>query len=353
MIELKSKIRAFLSTECFFCLNHKLLYSQFSILSILCSSVQNFSAPKKVSYYASIILAALAISPANYQESSILLYNVMLFLVIYTVRCNIVVSQQTFIIPLCSFCMAKEPTKDIREALKESEIVSKLTDETGQGIGTVRFCGYVGKSSKPQTTRVYLTLDFDEYIEVPQESIVHATSVSEDVTKGPPGTCVWVKKDANVTHVSVQSTQEQAKFLEGAISEEADAEEALAEEEEEEALAEEEGSGCSRRLRTRRPGGGSCFRGPRPTRRPCLRIARTRRPPTGCARIGRPTRRPCLRIARTRRPPTGCASSIRTRRPCLRIARTRRPPTGCASIRTRRPFPRRPLTEEAFGFEEA
>jgi hypothetical protein len=78
--------------------------------------------------------------------------------------------------------------------------------------------GYVGKSGSRDVIRLYLNLNFDEYVDIPRESILHASSVSEDVIEGG-GTMLWIKKEQKITHVRVESTTTEAEFLKGSIAE--------------------------------------------------------------------------------------------------------------------------------------
>lgn len=116
--------------------------------------------------------------------------------------------------------MAKRDVEDAakeKDALKEHEIASKVVKETGYGNATL-LVGYVGKTDKDNNVRLYLSLNFDEYVDVPRDSILHAANAPEDVLPFG-GTYLWVKKDEHITYVRVQSTKQQAKFLQGAISE--------------------------------------------------------------------------------------------------------------------------------------
>src|SRR4051812_11166809 len=79
-------------------------------------------------------------------------------------------------------------------------------------------CGYIGKSSSEDTVRLYISLDFNEYYEIKKDDVAASRDVTEDVIPFG-GTCLFVKSDAEVNHIYVESTKEQAKFLGGAISE--------------------------------------------------------------------------------------------------------------------------------------
>ena len=78
--------------------------------------------------------------------------------------------------------------------------------------------GYIGKSDDNDLVRLYLNLNFDEFVEVKKSDILHAEELSpNDIEMG--GTCIWIKKDTEIEHIKTQSIKQQAQFLEGDIVE--------------------------------------------------------------------------------------------------------------------------------------
>ena len=114
--------------------------------------------------------------------------------------------------------MAKdlEDSSKEKDALKEHEIAGKVVKGSGYGNATL-LVGYIGKSDDDKSVRLYMNLNFDEYVQVPRESILHAANAPESVLPFG-GTYLWIKKDDHITYVRVDSTKQQAKFLEGSIS---------------------------------------------------------------------------------------------------------------------------------------
>ena len=98
--------------------------------------------------------------------------------------------------------------------LREHELVRKLSD-SGKPIDVIRIKGYVGKSDSNDMIRLYLNLNFNEYVEVNKSDIVHAEE-TDDIEQG--GTCIWINSKAEITRVKVESTKEQARFIEGQIT---------------------------------------------------------------------------------------------------------------------------------------
>jgi hypothetical protein len=79
------------------------------------------------------------------------------------------------------------------DALKEHKLVRELTKENGQPPNATSLVGYVGDSGSSDIVRVYLNLNFDEYVEVPKDGILHATEVGEDMIEFG-GTLLWIDK---------------------------------------------------------------------------------------------------------------------------------------------------------------
>jgi hypothetical protein len=103
------------------------------------------------------------------------------------------------------------------DVLKEHKLVRELTKERGRLPNTTSILGYVGDSGSPDIVRVYLNLDFDEYVDVRRQDILHATEAGEDMIQFG-GTLLWVDKNASCKHVQVTSDEVQAQFLEGEIA---------------------------------------------------------------------------------------------------------------------------------------
>ena len=103
---------------------------------------------------------------------------------------------------------------DDSNPLREHELVRKLS-QSGKPIDVIRIKGYVGKSDSNDIIRLYLNLNFNEYVEVNKNDIVHAEE-TDDIEQG--GTCIWINSKSEITRVKVESTKEQARFIEGQIT---------------------------------------------------------------------------------------------------------------------------------------
>jgi hypothetical protein len=103
-----------------------------------------------------------------------------------------------------------------KDPLEEHDVVKRLVKETRSPSETTMFMGYVGKSDSNDTYRLYLNLDFTEFIDIPKKSIRNAVGVSESIIPFG-GTCIWVEKTAVLKYVHIESTSQQAEFLKGDI----------------------------------------------------------------------------------------------------------------------------------------
>jgi len=102
-----------------------------------------------------------------------------------------------------------------RDPLREHELVKKLVKD-GKPVDYLTIRGYVGKSDSVDAVRLYLSKEFNEYIEVKKKEILHAEEISaEELEFG--GTCIWIDKDTEIIKVKVQFRKQQARFMEGDI----------------------------------------------------------------------------------------------------------------------------------------
>jgi hypothetical protein len=96
---------------------------------------------------------------------------------------------------------------------KEHEIVKKLI-KPGMPTDLTYFVGYLGKSTSPNHVRLYLSLTFDEWLDIPKDKILHHADVPEE-NLAFGGTCIWIPRDVEIIHTRNEITKMQAQFLEG------------------------------------------------------------------------------------------------------------------------------------------
>jgi len=73
--------------------------------------------------------------------------------------------------------------------------------------------GYVGKSTKANSWRLYLDATLASYVEISENDILYHKEIADD-----GGTLVWVPKSIELKVTRVSSTTIQAEFLSGAIA---------------------------------------------------------------------------------------------------------------------------------------
>jgi hypothetical protein len=100
------------------------------------------------------------------------------------------------------------------DRLKEHPLVAALVADPNAGPpDTTVLHGYVGKSTRADSWRLYLDATLASYVEVSESDILHHKEIADD-----GGTLVWVPKSLELKVTRVSSTSIQAEFLSGAIA---------------------------------------------------------------------------------------------------------------------------------------
>jgi hypothetical protein len=102
------------------------------------------------------------------------------------------------------------------DLLKEHDLAKKLAKHGGTG-GIMRLKGYIGSSDSPDSVCLYLNLDFDECLYIKKSDIIHVEEAPDGELEFG-GVYIWVRKDAEMTHVKTSSVKDKASFLEGDIA---------------------------------------------------------------------------------------------------------------------------------------
>ena len=99
----------------------------------------------------------------------------------------------------------------------EHTIVGRLVSDPADVPDARIVIGLPGRSSRTGHTRVYLTLDLSEYLEIADEDVLHAQDM--DAPEAPlRGTAIWIRRSAQVVHTRSGPQQAQAEFLGGDLS---------------------------------------------------------------------------------------------------------------------------------------
>jgi hypothetical protein len=99
--------------------------------------------------------------------------------------------------------------------LSTHPLVTKLRGESDIPPSLVALTGYFGPSKKADSIRLYPSLDFQSYFEIPKAAIVATTPVDADDAESP--TVVHVKAGTPVDSVQT-STQPVESYLQGGIT---------------------------------------------------------------------------------------------------------------------------------------
>src|SRR5258707_7833216 len=95
-----------------------------------------------------------------------------------------------------------------------SNFVAKIVKDPNNPPDTLLLQGYLGQSSEEGHTRLYLDPQLSDYVEIPNDAILHTADVSGG--HGVSGASyVWINRDAEVTHGKVGPDRKKAKFLDG------------------------------------------------------------------------------------------------------------------------------------------
>ena len=99
----------------------------------------------------------------------------------------------------------------------QHSVVEKLVKDPTQLPNAKIVAGFIGNSPTDGHIRLYLTPEFNEYIDIPSEAVVHTQSLSASVDP-LERSLLWIRSNADLLHTTVQSTRLQAQFLEGSIA---------------------------------------------------------------------------------------------------------------------------------------
>jgi hypothetical protein len=107
------------------------------------------------------------------------------------------------------------------EGLEPDPIVEELvSDPSKPAVPTIVLEGLLGRSASDGYWRLYSTTELNEYVEIPQEDVLHHESIAKEHPPfvGLKATKLWVKRNAEVLHTRIGSPlQVQASFLAGDI----------------------------------------------------------------------------------------------------------------------------------------
>jgi hypothetical protein len=98
----------------------------------------------------------------------------------------------------------------------EAAFIARIVKDPKNPPKTTLLMGYLGRSSEEGHTRVYLDPELSEYVEVPNEAILHTEAAGEEDPLA--GSYIWISRSAEVVHGEAGGQRYKASFLEGRIT---------------------------------------------------------------------------------------------------------------------------------------
>jgi hypothetical protein len=95
--------------------------------------------------------------------------------------------------------------------------IARVIGDPAQPTEAILLNGFLGNSSEPGHTRLYIDASLSQYVDVPTDAILHSEPLGSAVSP-LGGSYVWLKKDAEVLHGKAGTDRLRARFLEGPIS---------------------------------------------------------------------------------------------------------------------------------------
>lgn len=103
------------------------------------------------------------------------------------------------------------------KGLKQDEIIARLVPDPAAPPDVIAIAGFLGKSSRPKSWRLYQTLDLKDYAEIAEDDIVQSQSLKSEL-QPLGGTVIWIKSGARVQHSRSESSLAEAEFMQGDIT---------------------------------------------------------------------------------------------------------------------------------------
>jgi hypothetical protein len=113
---------------------------------------------------------------------------------------------------------ANEPTKGNTERSKVrlDEFIAKVVPDPKKPGEALLVTGFLGASSEPEHTRIYWDASLSSYVDAETADILHAEPLGKE--QSPlGGSCIWLKRDAQVFFGSAGGQRTQGKFFQGPL----------------------------------------------------------------------------------------------------------------------------------------
>jgi hypothetical protein len=95
-----------------------------------------------------------------------------------------------------------------------ADFIAKIVKDPKNPPETLMLTGFIGASSEEGHTRLYSDAGLGNYVEIPNDAILHTEPAGDD---GLGASYVWIKRDAVLIHGPAGSQRPKGTFLEGPI----------------------------------------------------------------------------------------------------------------------------------------
>jgi len=114
--------------------------------------------------------------------------------------------------------MAKKTDLPVKQSpTLESPIANRLVPQGETPDGFIVFTGLAGRSNLPESVRLYLSEELDEYVEIATSDIRYSQVI--ELPASPLGvTKIWVLQTAAVRHTVVKTRSAQADLIKGQMN---------------------------------------------------------------------------------------------------------------------------------------
>lgn len=115
--------------------------------------------------------------------------------------------------------IGKDVSKDNtnRAKIEIDPLVGEIVSDPDCPVDAKLIVGLAGDSGKPNRCRLYLTLEFDNYVEFELEDVVSSKKIRNDESEIQV-TAIWLNRNAKIQQSKVRTREVQARFLTGSVA---------------------------------------------------------------------------------------------------------------------------------------
>jgi hypothetical protein len=103
-----------------------------------------------------------------------------------------------------------------KKQFKQDSLVERLVPDPATPSDVITLNGFLGKSSRSDSVRLYLTPRLNDYFDIREVDVVHTQSLETELNP-LGGTMIWVKREAELLHTRTETLDIQTEFISGDI----------------------------------------------------------------------------------------------------------------------------------------